>query len=54
METGKISNLVPLNEKNYPTWKVQVKMHLMKDELLGIVEGTETFPTADDSAERLH
>lgn len=53
METGKISNLVPLNEKNYPTWKVQVKMHLMKDELLGIVEGTETSPSADDSAERL-
>jgi len=41
MEAGRVINCVPLNEKNYPTWKVQVKMHLIKEDLLGIVEGTE-------------
>ena len=36
--------IVPLNGKNYPTWKVQCKMALMKDSLWGIVSGTETLP----------
>ena len=35
--------IVPLNRKNYPTWKVQCKMALMKDSLWGIVSGTETL-----------
>ena len=29
--------IVPLNGKNYPTWKLQCKMALMKDSLWGIV-----------------
>ena len=33
--------IVPLTGKNYPTWKVQCKMALMKDSLWGIVSGTE-------------
>lgn len=49
MEPGKIT-LVPLNEKNYPTWKVQVKMNLIKDNLFGIVSGTETAPSSTDAA----
>ena len=35
--------IVPLNGKNYPTWKVQCKMALMKDSLWGIVNETETL-----------
>ena len=34
-----------LNDKNFPTWKVQMKMSLMKDSLYGIVDGTEVAPT---------
>lgn len=33
--------IVPLTGRNYPTWKVQCKMALMKDSLWGIVSGTE-------------
>ena len=33
--------LVPLTGKNYPTWKVQCKMVLMKDSLWGIVSGSD-------------
>ena len=33
-----------LNGKNYPTWKVQCKMALMKDGLWNIVDGTELRP----------
>ena len=49
MEPGKII-LVPLNEKNYATWKVQVKMYLIKDDLFGIVDGTEIAPSSSDAA----
>ena len=49
MEPGKIV-LVPLNEKNYATWKVQVKMYLIKDDLFGIVDGTEVAPSSTDTA----
>ena len=38
------SAVVLLKEGNYPTWKVQVKMCLMKDDLWGIVNGTEAAP----------
>ena len=36
--------VVPLNGKNYPTWKVQCRMALMKEGLWNIVEGTEAAP----------
>ena len=35
--------IIPLSGKNYPTWKVQCRMALMKDSLWGIVSGTETL-----------
>ena len=38
-------NVNLLDGKNYATWKVQVKMLLMKDELFSIVDGTEVAPT---------
>ena len=48
MQTKMASELktavVPLNGKNYPTWKVQCRMALMKEGLWNIVEGTEAAP----------
>ena len=41
------SNISPLNENNYPTWKIQVRMLLMKENLLDIVEGRELAPTGN-------
>ena len=37
------TTIIPLNGKNYPTWKVQCKTALMKDSLWRIVSGTETL-----------
>lgn len=48
MTDFKIS-LVPLNGKNYPTWKVQCRMALVKDSLWDIVRGTETL--AEDATD---
>ena len=36
--------VVPLNGANYGTWKIQCRMTLMKDNLWGIVSGTEVAP----------
>lgn len=48
MAESKTATVVPLNNSNYPTWKVQCRMALMKDGLWGIVNGMETPP---DSAQ---
>ena len=37
-------SIVSLNGSNYPTWKVQCRMALMKDGSWGIVSGTEVDP----------
>ena len=39
--------VVPLKGANYPTWKVQVKMALMKDDLWGFADGTEIAPSGE-------
>ena len=44
--------IAPLNGTNYPTWKLQCKMALMKDGLWGIVNGTESAPNREADAER--
>ena len=44
--------IVPLNGRNYPTWKVQCRMALVRDGLWGIVSGSETAPSGED-ADRL-
>lgn len=41
----------PLKGSNYPTWKIQCQMTLMKDGLWTIVNGTETVPDGDGMAE---
>ena len=43
------SNVVALKSDNYPTWRVQCKMALMKDGLWGIVTGNEVRPDGADA-----
>ena len=43
------STIIPLNGKNYPTWKIQCRMALMKDGLWGIIKGTEETPGEDNA-----
>ena len=38
--------VIPLNGSNFPTWKVQCRMALMKDGLWSIVSGSERSPDA--------
>ena len=47
MSEMKTVSIVPLNGTNYPTWKLQCRMALMKDGLWGIVNSSEA---ARDSA----
>ena len=44
MAESKTVTVVPLNSKNYSTWKIQCKMALMKEGLWRIVNGTEVAP----------
>ena len=44
--------IVPLKGTNYPTWKVQCQMALMKDGLWNIVNGSEHPPAETDSEEK--
>ena len=46
------SVIVPLNGKNYPTWKVQCRMALIKDSLWGIVSGTDEAPPEEQADAR--
>ena len=41
-----VNPLVPLNGSNYPTWKLQCRMALVRDGLWGIVSGDEKEPEA--------
>ena len=49
MAESKSVTIVPLNDTNYPTWKVQCRMALMKDGLWNIVNGTEEPPARTDT-----
>ena len=42
--------IVPLTGANYPTWKIQCKMSLIKDGLWGIVDESEAAPPENDGA----
>ena len=41
---GKHISIVALNGTNYPTWKVQCRMALIREGLWGIVSETEECP----------
>ena len=49
MAESKIVSIVPLKGSNYATWKLQCQMALMKKDLWGIVNETETAPGLDAS-----
>ena len=44
MAEVKTVSIAPLNGSNYPTWKLQCKVVLIKDGLWTNVDGTETTP----------
>ena len=52
MADSKLVAVVPLKGANYPTWKIQCKMALMKEGLWRIVTGEETAPTSDSESEQ--
>lgn len=52
MADSKLVAVVPLKGANYPTWKIQCKMTLMKEGLWRIVTGEETAPTSDSESEQ--
>ena len=49
MAESKIA-IVPLTGANFPIWKIQCKMSLIKDGLWGIVDGSEAAPAEIDGA----
>ena len=51
MAESKFAVIVPLQGSNYPTWKLQCQMTLMKENLWGSVNGSETAPA--DGADRI-
>ena len=44
--------IVPLKGKNYPTWKVQYRMALVKDCWWGVVDATDSDPGTGNAEAR--
>ena len=49
---GKHVSIVALNGTNYPTWKVQCRMALIREGLWGIVAETEVCPDVSTEADK--
>ena len=49
MAEVRVSTVVPLNEGNFMTWKVQIKMSMMREDLWGFINGHEAVPDISDS-----
>ena len=49
MADSRTVTVVPLKGTNYPTWKIQCRMALMKEGLWRIVTGNETTPTGTEA-----
>ena len=50
-ESNRAVSIIPLNGTNFPSWKVQCRMVLVREGLWGIVAGTEEPPDpATDAA----
>jgi len=43
--------VAPLNDTNYPTWKVQMKLYLISQDLFGVVDGSDPEPSTSNDAE---
>ena len=54
MADSKSTTILPLNGSNYPTWKVQCRMALMRDGVWSIVNGSETAPEEVGSRAKFH
>ena len=52
MAEGKTVSVRPLNGTNYPSWKVQCRMALIREGLWGIVAGTEEPPDRETAADK--
>ena len=52
MAEGKTVSITALNGTNYPSWKVQCRMALMREGLWGMVAGTEKAPDETTEAEK--
>ena len=52
MADSKVVSIVPLSSANYPTWKIQCRMALVREGLWSIVAGTEEAPPAEAAADR--
>ena len=52
MAEGKHISIVALDGSNYPTWKIQCRMALIREGLWGIVSGTEAPPDQTTEAEK--
>ena len=50
MAEGRPVSIIPLNGTNYPIWKVQCRMALIREGLWGIVAGTKKAPDASDAS----
>ena len=53
MAESKSVAIVPLRGSNYPTWKLQCRMALVRDGLCDIVDGTETIPDGGNADRRV-
>lgn len=52
--TDRMIQIVPLNEKNFATWRIQIKMTLMRESLWGFVTGSVTVPTTEDARNKFN
>ena len=52
MAEGRTVSVRPLNGTNYPSWKVQCRMALIREGLWGIVAGTEESPDRETEADK--
>ena len=52
MAASNTVSIIPLKGNNYPTWKVQCQMALMRDGVWGFLDGTEQRPSESDADRR--
>ena len=52
MAESRSVTVIPLKGSNYPTWKIQCRMALMKEGLWRIVSGTEVVPDEGEAERR--
>ena len=52
MADGKALSIIPLSGTNYPSWKVQCRMALIRESLWSIVAGTKGTPDETTEAEK--